>query len=502
VPPQTILEVTKPAYVGEASFSDDESLLAIVGPGVRLYDVDKGVEIPSALESMNGTRFASFSPDNSIVAIAAGEVVLWDVRQDAEAAKIVPSGPAYAPLFTSFSPDGHVLVVLEAHGLLRLYDVEKRTQFAAVRAAKGEVAWFSSDSLIFAWWEGFNCVSVYFLEERDSFRYVPLERVRRCGKPLFVSADRDVLAWISPNGSLELWYLGRSGTRITGRRVLGEIPSPKAVPDWLRILGARRVATLDRHRRSRDSQAFSPDCRLSVMDDGGNQRLLLVDELASIDSELVPPLESLGAWLERVLARRKTDDSRSDRVRFPATLRAPGTYRRCSMDAAGTVGFSPAGRLLATGHDDGTVNLWNAETAEWISSFTADSGCVDFVQFAESGRLLVTTGTSSLRSSLKVWRLTLEAEETRGLFEHKCASCGTKLISPDDYERELAGLAVSVRAGAEVPGWLVGNAEGAPGFRCASCGMEFCMSCMLVAPSHLSGSGKGCPSCGGKMTKL
>jgi DNA-directed RNA polymerase subunit RPC12/RpoP len=91
-----------------------------------------------------------------------------------------------------------------------------------------------------------------------------------------------------------------------------------------------------------------------------------------------------------------------------------------------------------------------------------------------------------------------------GLFGKKCAECGAKLVSPEEYERSsgLRGGMIGIRGGSGFPSSLVGSSEKAPGFKCATCGKTFCMSCMLRAPTHSDGSGKACLRCGGRMTAL
>jgi DNA-directed RNA polymerase subunit RPC12/RpoP len=95
----------------------------------------------------------------------------------------------------------------------------------------------------------------------------------------------------------------------------------------------------------------------------------------------------------------------------------------------------------------------------------------------------------------------LERKGAMSSFGNKCYSCGANLVSPEEFERGMTGGPIGIRGGSGLPSSLVGNSEKAPGFQCASCGKKFCMSCMLQAPSHSSGSGKACPQCGGRMKR-
>ena len=64
------------------------------------------------------------------------------------------------------------------------------------------------------------------------------------------------------------------------------------------------------------------------------------------------------------------------------------------------VGFSPNGKLLAGGGDDGTVKVWDVGTAQETLSFKGHKSAVYSVCFSPDGKRIV---SGSLDTTAKVW---------------------------------------------------------------------------------------------------
>ena len=69
--------------------------------------------------------------------------------------------------------------------------------------------------------------------------------------------------------------------------------------------------------------------------------------------------------------------------------------------AVNSMAFSPDGTTLATGHYDGSVNLWDFRTGERLLSFAADE-VIQSLAFSPDGRIIA-TGGSFANSFVRLW---------------------------------------------------------------------------------------------------
>jgi WD40 repeat protein len=79
-----------------------------------------------------------------------------------------------------------------------------------------------------------------------------------------------------------------------------------------------------------------------------------------------------------------------------------------------SVAFSPDGRLLASGGDDGAVSLWDSATGEALRSLQGHTDWVRSVAFSPDGRLLASGGDDW---AVRLWD-SATGEALRSLKEH------------------------------------------------------------------------------------
>ena len=330
----------------------------------------------------------------------------------------------------AFSPDGTLLAsgsfdseTLQGEDrALRLWDVEKRTELAAVEVPQARDVVFSPDGSLLAY-VIFDEVRLWDVASREE-----VATLKASHPPVSFSPDGALLASASNDRTVKLWD----------------------------VAGRKEVATLKGHTSWVTSVSFSPDGALlasasndrtvKLWDVAGRKEVATLEghtaKVTSVSFSLDGALlASGGGWGEYTV--RLWDVATQKQV---ATLEGHST-------SVTSIAFSPDGTLLASGSRgwDETIRLWDVSTGEVLAVFSGHTHGVTSVSFSPDSTVLASGSTDR---TIKLWdvsdwtrpiRLTLEIVSGNG----QQGAPGATLTQPltvevrDQHGTPLAGTTVT-----------------------------------------------------------
>ncbi len=323
---------------------------ARAGPRVRLFDVATHAAAGPALDADGAAITAvAFSPDGTIVAAAGddGEARLWNV-----ATRTAIRGPLEhhdGPIFgLAFSPDGATVATVGRDNTLRLSRVSTGQP---ARAPIVDPLPPSSD----AWLLG-----VAFSPDGRMIATVGTDQAVRLWSAATGRAVGPLLTYATGFGSFAVRFAPDGATLVSGG-------GDNVVRVWnTASTGARAPAVTHVPRRP----------------------------FASAD----PPVRAAAFSPDR-----RTRASAGDRVRlWDVDSNTPlAVLRGGRAGEARAVAFSPAGGILASGGEDGTLLLWSARTRRLVAApIAAHRAAVHGLAFSPDGRTLASAGADAL---VRLW---------------------------------------------------------------------------------------------------
>jgi WD40 repeat protein len=431
-----------------AAFSPDGKLLAAAGAGrvVTLWEIHgtRAVRLARPLPGPAGTVYSvAFSPDSATLAAAStdGTVRLWRVADPARAtedgAPLVTRGAGSYPNSVAFSADGRTLAAGTSTGTVWLWALPgaaARAAGAAPVVLPGMPLTGPADAVSgVAFSPAGNELAASSKDEKVWLWRVTAGRAVRDGTLTGAANWVNTVAF-SPDGRSLAG--GTSGANVlvwstATRRVTAKLPHPQPVtsvawdgPGRIAASGADGTVTLWALPSavlaigSAPTQlAYGPGGRtLAVGGDGGVQlwdtvsRTVLAGSAlpgtAYANATMFRPAKAGGPLLAVAVSNGTVELLNGSTLApvAPALLviSAPG-------QAAESVAFSPDGRLLATGADDGSVRLFDVTDPAHPRPLTVARGAgnadpIYTVAFAPDGQTIAAASVNT--DSVQLWRLT------------------------------------------------------------------------------------------------
>jgi WD40 repeat protein/serine/threonine protein kinase len=351
-----------PGSGNRAAFAPDGKMIATAnGNGlVRLWDVATGTELRTF--ACARVHSLAFSPDGRMLAWSAqNRIWLWELSQ-AQPAKLASStqGVIYA---IAFSPDGQTIASADQYHTLTLWNVAHAKEFVKLQGHGGGV-WdvaFSPDGKTLASGAQDNAVMLWNPLSSEANQEITnvLQSRYFAGSPIF-SPDGKTLAYASVHGGLLLSEVATG--RVARRLETDDLPvvfssDGLSLFTWDRSYGALQRWSLD-----------------TGMPQGTTQLAVIRTNQYACDFSSAANLMAASDKRNHVILRSMTTGKELFTLQLPSS--------------AHVMSFSPSNGYLATGHWDGSAEVWDLTTRHPVFVFDRFDETVDNVAFSSDGSLL------------------------------------------------------------------------------------------------------------------
>lgn len=381
---------------GSLAFSPDGKTLAgeTYNKKVRLWNVETGARILSLEGHTSSITSVAFSPDGRTVASGSQDntVRVWDIGTGTQKFKLTAHKNNVTDVV--FSPDGRMLASSSYDGRVRLWDASTGDLQRSLGWHVGAIYClaFNSDGRTLA--SGGEDHAIRLWDVMTGGNKQTIEGHSSLIRSLAFSPDGQTLASGSWDYTVRMWD--------------AETGNPER--------------TIEGHTGMVWSVAFSPDGQMLASGNGNpfpwaaNNHIRILDAMTGdVHRTLTAPRLP---WVQSVAYSPDglTIASSGGREihRWDVMTGEQKQALKGHRDSVNGLAFSPDGQTIATGSDDGTVLLWNAETGNPERKLEGQTAAaVKTVAFSPDGRMLASGG-----GGISLWDVAT-GDRLRTLHGHK-----------------------------------------------------------------------------------
>ena len=413
-------------WIRALAFSADGATLAAgdVAGQIQLWNVTTAEEIASFTGHTSRIRSLAFSPDGRLLASGcwSGRTHLWDLATLARVATPHDSPDRVKAL--AFSPDGTML----AYGSeVRLWDVGTSQEISVLGSPdeNARTLRFSPDGTRLAWIGGESTTRIWDLAAGREMACLRGDEHK--ARALAIDRTGTLIAVGADDGTVRVWDLSGGGPPTTLRAAGGWVTvlefvgtdgetllvgtAEGTIQLWNVGDGAPAGRTLLASRTTDvTAAAFVPETRLvAAVGENGSLRLWDTTTAAQVRVGSGEHATSYGMSLtdDATLLATTGEDGLVRIYELPgrggegqADLDTPVRRLNTRRSPSRAVAFSPDTTILAVGHSDGTVGLWDPWTGRPTATLKAGGLRVLSVAFSPDGERLA-AGTDA--GTVYVW---------------------------------------------------------------------------------------------------
>ncbi len=441
----------QPSHVQRVVVSPDGKLLAYSGWGqtVTICSVETGKVVGRMDSPSSLTLGLAFAPSGRFLALGGYPGVrIFGIASGKELRRL-DAPPPISVAFLAYAPDGQTLAAIGQDGALRLWDVIESRELHPPVGHAGSVqnllfldnskrlVSYGGDARLVAW----DVATGREVDQHRSLPFTPATMMR--------SPDGKGVQGLGYDRSLHVWRPG-AGTEMT-RLDLPVMPNFQSAVS----AGGKRVAVVsgtDRKLRLFDLDGKSREGRVlatapnvwfhSLVFTPDGRRLAATTSDGAVHvwdcptGREMPPLGSGDDGMRPGYASRLllAPDGRS-LLLFDNELRiweVASGRERVKLPGApvglGSIAWSPDGRQVARGNQDGTVQIFDAATGNEVMKREGKQGVVSSLAFSPDGQLLASGGTNG---TILLWEIPEAVKLSGTLSDARRAALWADLIDAD-----------------------------------------------------------------------
>lgn len=412
----------------DIAISADGKTLAIASDKIRLWDVPTGRQ----LRTLPGNYILGISSNGKTLLVnrpLIQSIEVWNI-DTGELRVTINRGRGFSWKFTSLM-DFKTIVIGESEGTIRFWDTDTGEQLKIFNSGHEHQVFdlaFSPDGTMLAAgnavtarvWDAhtgeLQFSTFHQLQNPTSTEPRTSSFLDRTDPVLAVTFSPDSTKLTcatrlrNPTDLIRLWDIGCRD--LNSETLLREVPTL--------TLTEEVDYGLSVNTRGNNIAVFSPDGRtlaakgqrINLWDTSTGNRRLTLKDIGAMDALAFTPdgkmLATVGGWKDNEIwwfdsTIRFWDTATGEQLSTITTSMRPQWMQDFSFSIVNnpwwgesvwgkSLAFSPDGKTLASGSDDGRIQLWEVETSHKLSMLKGHSGLVKALAFSPNGEMLASSG--------------------------------------------------------------------------------------------------------------